>query len=457
MKIGKVGHASFTIETDDVFCLLDPVFTDKFESGANEFYPPVELDIATLTRRCTLLVISHIHFDHFSVETIARLNRSIPVIYPRQEVAIGKCLERLGFTSAHGTAVGETIGCGSLNIIPTQSIGKPYECGYIFSSKGRSVWAMVDTVVNDGVVSQALGVVKQIDVLLAKYQPVVEEALYQNGLGSDFPGERYGELLRLIRVAAPRCVVPSFAGLRFARDEWLNTRAFPVEVELFVDDIRQVIPDVRVVEMGAGDLIDVSDELVVKNAGVEGVRPSDRGAIVPRWRPDYGIPPLLDHRPEGRSADEVRSRIENYLNETFISALADESRLWLSKMDAASVVWLLNIIFAEAPPIERFIDFRQRPLAWRYGVATSPIKMVTSITASALDALILGERSAYSVIFGDLRVVHRIYEATHHGLVRTGDAGDEPLTRILFRDADGRYLEHELQRLGYRGTPLLSG
>jgi len=454
MKVGKVGHASFTIETNDVFCLLDPVFTADFESGANEFYPPVNLDVAALTHRCTLLVLSHIHFDHFSIETISALNKSIPVIYPRDEVFIGKCLERMGFKSAHGTILGEVINYGSLTIIPTQSVGKPNEYGYVFSTDGHSVWAMVDTVVNDGVVAQVLGAVKHIDVLLAKYQPVIEEALYQNGMGSDFPGERYGDLLRSIRVADPKCVVPSFAGLRFARDQWLNTRAFPVEVELFVEDIRQVVPSARVIEMGAGDLIDVAEDLVLNPGAVDGVLASEEPAPAPQWRPDFGVPPLLDRPPEGRSQEEVRARIEDYLDETLLSALNEESRLWRDKMDTAGVVWRLNVVFADGPPIERFIDFRLKPLAWRSGLDARPCKVITSITASALYGLILGERSAYSVVFGDLRVVHRIYEVTRHGLVRTGDAGDDPLTRILFRDADGRYLEHELLRLGYAGAPV---
>jgi len=452
MKIGKIGHASFTLETDDVFCLMDPVFTDQFESGANEFYPPVKLDMAKLTQRCTLLVLSHIHFDHFSIETIAPLNKSIPVIYPRTEAAIGRCLERLGFINAHGTIVGEIINCGSLTIMPTQSIGKPNECGYVFTSDGRSVWAMVDTVVNDVVVSQVLGAVKQIDVLLAKYQPIVEEALYQNGLGSDFPSERYGELLRSIRVTAPRCVVPSFAGLRFARDEWLNTRAFPVEIDMVVDDIREVLPEARVILMEAGDVLDVADDTAVKKAAVEGVRPAERDMTPPRWRPDRGVPALVDRPPEGLTTDEVRPRIETYLDKTFLPALHQENPVWLGKMDAAAVVWLLNVILSEGPPLERFIDFRERPLAWRSGSGDRAFKLVTSITASALDALILGERSAYSVVFGELRVVHRIYEVTRHGLVRTGDAGDDPLTRILFRDVDERYLEYQLLRLGYPKT-----
>ena len=456
MKIGKIGHASFIIETDDVFCLMDPVFTDQFESGANEFYPPVEVDIAALTRRCTLLVLSHIHFDHFSIETIAHLDRSIPVIYPRPEIAIGKCLQRMGFTNAHGAVLGEIISCGALTIMPTASVGKPNEFGYVFTSEGRSAWAMVDTVVDDAVVAHVLGAVERIDVLLAKYQPVIEEALYQNGLGGDFPGERYGELLRTIRLVAPRCVVPSFAGLRFARDEWLNTRAFPVEADLFTGDMRQVLPDARIMEMGPGDRIDVSEDLAVKAAAVDGVRPSNRAVTPPRWRPDRGVPPLSDHPPPGRPADEVRARLETYLDRTLIPALNGESRLWLDKMEAAAVVWRLDIVFADGPPIERSIDFRRRPLAWGCGPEPRPPKLITSITASALDALILGECSAYSVIFGDLRVVHRIYELTRHGLVRTGDASDEPLTRILFRDADGRYLEHELQRLGYPGVPIAS-
>jgi L-ascorbate metabolism protein UlaG (beta-lactamase superfamily) len=182
MKIGKIGHASFTIITDDVNCLLDPVFTPKFESGTNEFYPPVECDVPTLTRRCNLLVLSHMHFDHFSVQTIAALDRSIPVIYPREETAIGRCLERMGFMNTHGTIVGEIVTCGTLDIAPTRSVGKPKECGYLFTSGGHSVWAMVDTVVDDDVVSEVLAGAKQIDLLLAKYQPIIEEALYQDGL-----------------------------------------------------------------------------------------------------------------------------------------------------------------------------------------------------------------------------------------------------------------------------------
>ena len=96
MKVTLLGHASMLVEMEGHTVLMDPVFDDPFSDGAVVACPAREVAVDRLPRIDTVF-LSHAHFDHFHLRSLARLPRGLPVLCP-EDPAIPYALRKLGFT-----------------------------------------------------------------------------------------------------------------------------------------------------------------------------------------------------------------------------------------------------------------------------------------------------------------------------------------------------------------------
>src|SRR5262249_13279761 len=67
-----VGHATALVQIDDKFILTDPVFTSAVGQLSHRLVEP-GIDPANLPRRIDAVLISHMHFDHLSVGSLAMI------------------------------------------------------------------------------------------------------------------------------------------------------------------------------------------------------------------------------------------------------------------------------------------------------------------------------------------------------------------------------------------------
>lgn len=448
MRVGKIGHASVVVRTAEVCCFMDPVLLDPFESGANRFDPPIEVDVAACREQCNLLVLSHAHMDHFSPRSLAQFRRSVPVIYPVGDQMIEYALDRLGFTDRRAVAMGERIRAGDLTLMPTSSKVSFPEMGMLFQAGGRVFWNLVDTVVDERVIGAVRSMVPQIDLLFAKFQPLVETELRSNALGSDFPAERYGSLLRAVWAIAPRCVAPGSCGYLYTKASWLNDRGFPITEQQFAADLRAVMPQLSVVHVPHGGALDVGAESRLASEGLSFARrvgPQRLPAF--DWRPERGVPELVDTNPREIPLPALRSTVAEVLDDRFLSALSAADPVWLERMARLQVLWRLEVIFPEGAPLTRHLDLAARPLTWSQPQSDVFVKLHTSVTASAVQGLVRGELNSYALGFGELRVANRLYSVHRGGVTNEGSPDDDPLCRVLCEDADQRYLESELANI----------
>jgi len=97
MKITHLQSASVIIEHNGIKILCDPWLVDGEYFGSWALYPPFEFNPEDFDG-IDYIYITHIHPDHFSKKTLARLNKQIPVIilnFP--EKFLKKNIESLGF------------------------------------------------------------------------------------------------------------------------------------------------------------------------------------------------------------------------------------------------------------------------------------------------------------------------------------------------------------------------
>ena len=92
-KIRFVGHATVFIETGGVSFVTDPMLS-KRALALKRFREP-GASVEDLAGAGAIL-ISHAHFDHLDLPTLARLPKHIPVITPRR---VGGLVRKLGFSS----------------------------------------------------------------------------------------------------------------------------------------------------------------------------------------------------------------------------------------------------------------------------------------------------------------------------------------------------------------------
>lgn len=98
MKLTFLQSSTVIIEDEGVKILCDPWLVDGEYYGSWALYPPYEFNPDDFND-IDFIYVSHIHPDHFSIKTLSKLKKDIPIIihnFPTK--FLKKNLERLGFT-----------------------------------------------------------------------------------------------------------------------------------------------------------------------------------------------------------------------------------------------------------------------------------------------------------------------------------------------------------------------
>jgi hypothetical protein len=457
MNVARIGHASLVVSTRQVRCFMDPILVSPFEAGFIEFDPPLAIDARAFAReRCDVLIVSHAHLDHFCVRSLDRFHRDCVVLHPSGSDVIASALRRLGFPNVHALGAGEQIRAGDLTICATPSKVDFPEMGILFRSRGvdgsrartRTVWNMVDSAVDDAGREIVRAFTKRVDLLLAGHNPLLGASLSRGALGADFPFEHYGQLLRNVFDIRPRCVVPGSCGFR-TREPWVNDRYFPMTEAQFLADVGAVDPSIARRLLPPASSVRVGGSFPVRERALRFVRLRSRAKVPAHdWRPDWGVPRLVDRNPRDHATATLRARVRAYLANDLFRALQTPSHaLWRERMARHDVLWRLEVVYPGGEVDARMLDFRRRRLAWRAPQAGDFAKITTTVAASAIIDLLDGTTVPMNVLLGGLRTVHRVYEPFRGGVRDMG--GDDPLARALYPGADERHVDRELRALGY--------
>lgn len=454
MRVARIAHAGLTVSSRRAVCVMDPVLVQPFDGST--FDPPIQVDARALPRSPDLLVLSHAHSDHLSPPTLDLFARATPVVFPAGEAVIEEVLRRMGFEQRKGLRSGERFTVGDLELFPTPSRVPFPEMGVLFRSRGRTCWNMVDTAVDEAIITAVRQVAARPDVLLAPYQPLVERLLWSDALGSGFPHDMYGRLLRTVLDVHPRCVVPASCGFRFAGEDWRNDRMFPLTEEQFLADVGKLEAGITGRTLPPGAELTLERGFPVSDGVLPFIRRRGAAPLASHdWRPDRGVPPLEDPNGSGYPLRELRRTVRAYLGRQLLAELGHPRHaLWRERMARLDVLWSLEVVYPGGG-IERYavelsrppfrLEMRGRKRAGERRFA----KILTAITASGLQDLLEGVLSPYAIGGKAFRTTLRLYEPHREGVRQSGSPDDEPLTRTLLAGADARYIARQLTQLGY--------
>lgn len=188
MKATYFASSTVLVETASTKILMDPWLEDGEYYGSWAHFPPIEVDYSQFDD-VDYIYISHIHPDHLSKATLAKLNKSIPVLIHRYQAKfLKRNLEIAGFRVVelpHGMRIelGEatSIGIFAADDCDPEQCGAVFKCAPVGSSQIDSLCVIesdgqVIVNTNDcpyGLARKVLPRVKQeygkIDLLLVGY------------------------------------------------------------------------------------------------------------------------------------------------------------------------------------------------------------------------------------------------------------------------------------------------
>jgi N-acyl-phosphatidylethanolamine-hydrolysing phospholipase D len=179
LSILWVGHATVLIQIHDKIILTDPVFTKTVGLLAKRSVEP-GIDAAAVTR-LNVILISHLHFDHFSYGSLDMLPKQATLIVPP---GAAEYTPDFGFVNTREATTGEAMEEDGLRItpVPVQHFGGRYGfdvlwgparpwTGYVIQYKGTTVFFSGDTGYNPEFFKE-IGRRFHIDVALLPIAPV---------------------------------------------------------------------------------------------------------------------------------------------------------------------------------------------------------------------------------------------------------------------------------------------
>ncbi len=153
MKATYFASSTVLVEAGSAKILMDPWLEDGEYYGSWAHYPPIEVDYSQFDD-VDYIYISHIHPDHMSKATLAKLNKSIPIlIHQYQAKFLQRNLEVAGFEVIelpHGERM--SLGAGASISIYAADNCDPEQCGAIFKCApvGSSQIDMLSVIESDG-------------------------------------------------------------------------------------------------------------------------------------------------------------------------------------------------------------------------------------------------------------------------------------------------------------------
>jgi hypothetical protein len=225
-------------------------------------------------------------------------------------------------------------------------------------------------------------------------------------------------MLANVQLVHPRVVVPSACGFKYTGDaSWLNKFVFPATREMFARDVSILAPDVEVMIVNPGDVLEVSTATVTRRANASPFVRTVRDDVADTWfDPTGAVPELSDANPHAYDADDMHRTITTFLEGTLVPMLKESGRYerLAKEYHRLAIVYQLDVVFPSGTR-SWSIDFG-RDLSLIDGPApTAHIR--ARIAASLLVDLTVGRTtSSYVYSVGGYRSSHRVYSVAPHGL-----------------------------------------
>jgi Beta-lactamase superfamily domain len=439
MRATLVGHACWLFETMAGCFLTDPVLFDPFEEGTVTSCPRRAVQLEQLPA-LQGLIVSHRHLDHFDLPSLAALDRHVPVFCPDDPFLLYG-LQRLGFRDIRRLAPFVVQQIGDLRLLPTPSLNRDVlEYGLVVQDETGTIFNQVDTFLAADTIQHLCREVGQVNVHLAMYASQHFDLFESKRTNT---AALHGINLHTASRLAAGCVVPAAAGFRFADDlAWLNRHVFPISRAKFMQDLHQVSPTLRIVEVNPGDTLMVTPGQVdVHRQAVAYVTMLEDDTHLMAYDASAPIPALEDRNPAGYGLQGLREFaqgvVEVGLPQYLARGIATREHVAVQYLHYG-VIYQVTVVFPDGAHCSWTYRFdRQRQTVQRVSDNTVP-DVRKCITASALVDFCLGRRSYFAVRTQARRSV-QVYDVVQTAQGVVAQEVDQPdlLTHYILNEMAG--------------------
>ena len=246
MRIQWVGHATTVVDLDGARVVTDPLFRNRV-AHLRRAVPLVN----GTPRDVDCVLVSHSHWDHLDLPSLARIGKTVPVIVPR---GLGRLLRRRGFEDIREVEPGDELAVGALSVrvVPAEHRAwrgpfrsRELAVGYVLGGS-RSLYFAGDTDLFDSMVEIASPDVALLPVW--GWGPTVT------------PGHldplRAARALALLR---PKVVVPIHWGTYFPFQRGLRRAPWFLQPppREFTHAARRIAPDTEVCVLRPGESLEL--------------------------------------------------------------------------------------------------------------------------------------------------------------------------------------------------------
>lgn len=367
--------------------LFDPVLGDAHAGGVFQVFPP--RSIAASALRPDFVVVSHAHFDHFDVDSLAALAAYDPdIVLVTSDDMVAEAGSALGFHTVKLVKPGTRIELDAgLSLSTTPSHAPDIEWGVLLTDESGAVWNMIDTAFRTAAdvehVAKAALRGRPLDLALAPIQPLREIAIATAGqLGFDL--NDYAHLLSCGAASGARFVAPSACGEAF-REPFavMNGWVYPVSRARAVRDLAAFAPQIRCLNPALGEALVVEGSHVTVEPGdieiTAVVQPDPR--VFRPLEPLALVDPNLDHRPLTPMRDCITAWAHGALAQSIARELGGKPAL-----DHVSLV--LEVVFQDG-----CLPFSFDTRGKTREVSDPEYDVLVMVAASMLDDVIAGRRA----------------------------------------------------------------
>ncbi len=441
MKLDALGHAGWLVHAGALRILCDPILFERHAGGVFQVDPPRRIRAADL--RPDLILVSHAHFDHFDVESLAALcGEDADSVLVTPDELVARAASELGFRQVKQVAPGTRVDLdGDVSLTLTPSAAPDVEVGVMIGDASGLVWNMIDTVFASPAdvtrVARTAAQGRPLDLALAPLQPMREIALATAGYVG-FERHEYAHLLSCAAATEAGAVAPSACGEVFAEPfHAMGHWVYPVSRARALRHLGRLSPAQRGVTAALGEsLVVEGGEVSVAPSALlfERMGSGSSRAFRP-LEPHALVDPNLDGRTEGGMWARIREWCERDLRSGIARELGG-----VAGLEDLSLV--LEVVFHDQ---RRSLTFDASG-GMRDG-GDDEYDVLVMVAASMLDDVIAGHRAWVEPLLAGL--LRSSVRGVH---VRAGEASVLPVAPIFpyyglpYRESVERAVAHRVRR-----------
>lgn len=435
MKISRILHAGYALESGGTQILFDPVFENPFSRNCHAF-PDVRFDLHQVRAlRPDAVFISHFHDDHCSLESLDLLDRATPIYLYCLFDQLFAMIRELGFGNVQSLALDVPVRVGGFEVIARRALEADVDSMFHIRAEGLNVLNVVDSWMDPETLEQ-LKPYAPWDMVLWPFQTMREVDVIAPSRAERGPVALPEEWPEQLQALAPRYVVPSSCQFRQEPWSWYNHALFPITYRQFAQAVGEWLPAAQVVRLNPSVSVELSAAGLTPSSPLPWVLPVGEQNVDYDYQPDSVPPPTADiARHFAPLTAEQTAQVLDFCRNGLLARYED-MELPEDSYFATPCVWQLSV-YDHAGAVQQF----------RYQIHGDSIALSDGDEAPTWSTEIPMAKLYAGLALGESLTSMYMRIA---GAPADADIVDDPLIRTLFDDAFAAYQAAQLKRINAR-------